>query len=114
MARRRETTKATRRNLYEVAKYLRSPTKRELGILIPFHVYLEDPQVAELDKEFGFDKEFLVRWEPGLTDGPTSSRFAVVDFNGDTGSVEPKAKWDDEREQFLGPGDEVLDSQQAG
>jgi hypothetical protein len=75
---------------------------------------LEDPRVAELDNEFGFDKEFLVRWEPGLTDGPTSSRFAVVDFNGDTGNVAPKARWDDEREQFLGPGDEVLDSQQAG
>jgi hypothetical protein len=114
MAKRRETTKSTRRNLYEVAKYLRSATKQELGTLIPFHVYLKDPRVAELDQELGFDKEFLVRWEPGLADGPTSSRFAIVDFNGDSGNVAPKAKWDGEREQFLGPGGEVLDSQQAG
>ena len=114
MAKRRRTTKATRRNLYEVAKYLRSPTEQELGIRIPFHVYMEDPRVAELDEEFGFDKEFLVRWEPGLADGPTSSRFAVVDFNGDTGSVAPKARWDAKREQFMGPDDEVLDSLQVG
>ena len=42
-----------------------------------------------------------MRWEPGLDDGPTSSRFAVVDYNGDTGRVQPPARWSAERRTFV-------------
>ena len=113
MAKRRKTTKAARRNLYEVSQFLRAATKQELGIRIPLHVYMQDPRVAEEDEELGFDTNFLVRWEPGLADGPTSARFAVVDFNGDTGHIAPKAQWDPTQDQFLGPDGEVLDSTHA-
>ncbi len=109
MPKRRKTTKATRRSLYAASQYLDSSTEVELGLQIPFEVYLQDPLVAEEDPKFGFDEEFQVRWEPGLADGPTSARFAVVDYNGDTGHVAPMAKWDDKRERFLDPEGKILD-----
>ncbi len=109
MGKRRTTTKATRLGLYAASRYLDSETEEELGLQIPFEVYLQDPQVAEDDPKFGFDDEFHVRWEPGLADGPTSSRFAIVDYNGDTGHVAPKAQWDEEREAFLDPDGNPLD-----
>ncbi len=101
MGKRRRTTKATRMGLYAASRYLGSSTEQELGLQIPFDVYLQDPQVAEDDPKFGFDDGFQVRWEPGIADGPTSSRFAVVDYNGDTGNVAPKAVWDEKNEVFL-------------
>ncbi|MEM7587339.1 MAG: serine protease, partial [Acidobacteriota bacterium] len=106
--------------LYAASSYLNLSTEKELGLQIPFDVYLQDPYVSENDPLFGFDegsserksksdKGLYVRWEPGLADGPTSSRFAVVDYNGDTGRVAPKARWDAENEVFRGPDDKPLD-----
>ena len=109
MPKRRKTTKATRRSLYAASQYLDSSVEVELGLQIPFEVYLQDPLVAEEDPKFGFDEGFHVRWEPGLTDGPTSARFAVVDYNGDTGHVAPMAKWDGKKERFLDPEGKILD-----
>ena len=48
-----------------------------------------------------FDEDFFVPWEPGLADGPTSSRFAVVDYNADTGHLEPPAVWDEAAQTFV-------------
>jgi len=112
MPKRRTTTKATRLQLYAAARYLGTGPEEELGLQIPFSVYLQDPQVADDDPMFGFDEVF-VRWEPGLSDGPTSARFAVVDYNGDTGQVVPMARWDSKTERFLGPADDILDSDHA-
>ena len=109
MGKRRITTKATRRQVYAAAQYLNLSVEKELGIRIPFDVYLQDPLVAKNDPKFGFDTDFYVRWEPDLTDGPTSSRFAIVDYNGDTGYLAPKAKWDEKKEQFLDTEGKVLD-----
>ncbi len=109
MPKRRKTTKKTRLGLYAVAQYLGMDAQKELGKQIPFDVYLQDPLVAEEDPKFGFDQDFFVHWEPGLTDGPTSARFAVVDYNGDTGEVWPMARWDKKREKFLDPDDQPLD-----
>ncbi len=109
MAKRRRTTKATRTSLYAASRYLTSRAAEELGLKIPFDVYLQDPQVAEDDPKFGFDDGFHVRWEPGIADGPTSSRLAVVDYNGDTGHLAPKARWDAERDAFLDPDGNVVD-----
>jgi len=109
MGKRRKTTKDTRVGLYAVSHYLDLSVEQELGVQIPFDVYLQDPLVAKNDPKFGFDEEFHVVWEPGLTNGPTSARFAVVDYNGDTESLAPKAKWDEKNEQFLDTEGKVLD-----
>lgn len=113
MGKRRKTTKATRERLYAASQYLNTSVEDELGLQIPFTVYLQDPLVARTDPKFGFDKELMVRWEPGLDDGPTSSRFAVVDYNGDTGLLAPMAKWDEKAEAFLDPHGKVLDEKNA-
>jgi len=106
---RRNTTKKTRESLYAASRYLSKEVERELGVMIPFDVYSQDPKVAKDDEEFAFENDFYVRWEPGLTDGPTSSRFAVVDFNGDTGHLAPKAVWSSDDEAFADPHDYILD-----
>jgi len=109
---RRFTTKATRINLYAASRYLNTETEVELGVQIPFDVYLQDPLVAERDPKFGFE-EINVRWEPGLSDGPTSSRFAVVDYNGDTEHLAPPAKWHYKGDAFLDTQDRILDQKNA-
>ena len=110
MAKRRKTTKKTRLQLYAASQYIGLDAKKELGLQIPFDVYLQDPLVAKEDPKFGFDQDFFVPWEPGIADGPTSARFAVVDYNGDTGHILPMARWDDKKEQFLDMDGKVLDS----
>ncbi len=114
MGTRRNTTKGTRMTLYAASKYLSTAARDELGLRIPFDVYLQDPYVNKNDPKFGFDEDFFVNWEPGIADGPTSSRFAVVDYNGDTGMIIPKAIWDQKKEVFLGPNKKVLDKKNAG
>ena len=109
MGKRLKTTKSTRVGIYAAAQYLNLSVEEELGVQIPFDVYLQDPLVAKQDPKSGFDEDFLVAWEPGLSDGPTSARFAVVDYNGDTGTLAPKAKWDEKKEQFLDVDGNVLD-----
>lgn len=104
-----KTSKNTRTGAYAAAQYLSLSVQQELGLQIPFDVYLQDPLVAKNDPKFGFDEEFHVVWEPGISDGPTSARFAVVDYNGDTGYLAPMAKWDEKKEQFLDPEGKVLD-----
>lgn len=110
MGKRRYTTKDTRIKLYAASRYLPLSVEEELGLQIPFDMYLQDPLVAKNDPKFGFDEQekSYVRWEPGLADGPTSARFAVVDYNGDTGHVAPMAKWDGKNECFLDPNGKVL------
>lgn len=109
MAVRRKTTKMTRQRLYAASQYLNSKAEQELGLQIPFTVYLQDPLVAQLDPKFGFDKDLMVGWEPGFSDGPTSARFAIVDYNADTGHLAPMAKWDPNKEAYLDQDGKVLD-----
>jgi hypothetical protein len=85
--------KDDRTSLYEVSRYLGEDTRKRLGVYIDdVYAYMQDPLVAEVTPGIGIDKVF-VKWEPGLGDGPTSARLAVVDFNADTGNVQPAAKW---------------------
>jgi hypothetical protein len=86
---------------YAASGFLDSEIEKDLGLLIRFDVYLQDPLVAEEDPRFGFDEECLVKWEPGITDGPTSARFVVVDYNGDTGTIACPAEWDSDKKSFL-------------
>lgn len=98
-----------RTGLYAASRFIDRDVQERLGLQIPFHVYFQDPLVAEIDSDLGFDTHFLVPWEPGLNDGPTSARFAVVDYNGDTETLTPPARWDQELRTFVGPGNEPLD-----
>lgn len=108
MGSRKKITKDTRKRLYGAVRYLNAGAKEELGMKIPFDVYVQDPLVAEEHPMYGFDSN-LVRWEPGLADGPTSARFSVVDYNNDTDYLAPLAKWDAESESFTDDALWVLD-----
>jgi len=109
MPKRRRTTKDTRMRLYAASQYLASSAEKELGLQIPFDVYLQDPLVSEEDPRYGFDEDFHVRWEPGIADGPTSARFAVVDYIADPEAILPMARWDADDECFRDPEGEKLD-----
>jgi hypothetical protein len=95
-------TPAERRTLYAARRYVGLALEKKLDLRIHFDVYFQDPGVAEKYPDLGFDEDFYVPWEPGIADGPTSARFAVVDYNGETGTLTPPAKWDDEQSAFLG------------
>jgi hypothetical protein len=97
-----------RRTLYAARRYLGLDLEKEFELRIPFDVYYKDPGVAAKNPDLGIDKDFLVPWEPGLLDGPTSARFAVVDYNGDTGTLIPPAKWNAELNAFTDTDDKPL------
>lgn len=103
---------STRVSLYSLARALPKEFKKDCGLLLPFVTYFQDPFVARLDPHTGFD-EALVAWEPGLTDGPTSSRFAIVDYNADTGTLEPPAVWNEESQKFVGVAEAPLNANAA-
>ncbi len=90
--------------MYAAAGYLDTAVEKTLGLQIPFDVYFQDPLVAAQEPELAFDRDFTVQWEPGLGDGPTSARFAVVDYNGDTGRLAAPAVWSEERQTYLHDG----------
>lgn len=94
---------ADRVALYAQSRYLPSDFKKNAGLQLPFTTFFDDPFVAKTNPERAFDPEAFADWEPGLTDGPTSSRFAVVDFNADTGKLEPPAVWNEKLQQFTTP-----------
>lgn len=89
-------------SLYSQARYLLQGFKEKSGLLLPFVTYFQDPWVAKEHPEQAFDTRTYVAWEPGLNDGPTSARFAVVDYNADTGTLEAPAEWDEKLQQFVG------------
>lgn len=98
----------TRVRLYGLARSLPKDFRQEAGLLLPFATYFHDPFVARLDAQKGFEEELLVAWEPGLADGPTSSRFAVVDYDADADLLAPPARWDEKSQTFTGPAREAL------
>jgi len=96
------------RGLYATSRFLGTKTRETLGLSIPFEVYFQDPVVAAEHPDFGFDEDCCVDWEPGLADGPTSARFAVVDYNSDTDMLAPPAQWNEKKLKFVHD-DQVLD-----
>lgn len=100
---------ASRVSLYAQARYLPKDFRKDAKLQLPFVTYFQDPFVAKADPRRGFDEEVYVDWEPGFADGPTSSRFAIVDFNGDTNTLERPAVWDMQRETFLTPDGKPVD-----
>ncbi len=116
--RRQELRKSLRKseltNLYEVARFLREDTRRELGVYLEnVYAYVQDPLVAERVPAAGI-QPIGVGWEPGLADGPTSARLAVVDYNADTGVLTPPAHWNTRKRRFEGPDGQPLGPGQSG
>lgn len=89
------------RRLYSVRRFLGTDAGKRLQLSIPFDVFFQDPGVAREDPDNGIDKECFVDWEPSLSDGPTSARFAVVDYDADTGVLTPPAEWDEKQQKFV-------------
>lgn len=88
-------TKESFEALYQVGPLLGREARERLGLTISSHAYVEDP-TADLELE-----EVEVRWDPSVGDGPTSSRFVVVDYDADSGVVQSPAFWDAESFTFL-------------
>jgi len=95
--------------LYAARRFIGSALEEKLGIRIPFDVYFQDPLVAANNPKLAFDKECFVEWEPGFADGPTTARFAVVDYDGHTETLEPPARWDAKYRAFVAPNGALLD-----
>jgi hypothetical protein len=100
-------------SLYATARRLPASFREKSGLQLPFVTYFQDPFVAKLDPAKAFDEKVLVNWEPGLADGPTSARFAIVDYNADTGKLETPAEWNETLQRFVSEG-AVLDQRSAG
>ena len=102
-------TKQIRTNLYEVSRGLDREVKTELGVDVEeLYAYIQDPEVARKRPKFGI-LPFHVRWEPILAHGPTSARFAVVDYNQDSASMIPPAVWNPEARRFEDRDGKALD-----
>ena len=93
-------TKDLSLQLFAVSRYLGMDAERRLLLTIPMDVILQDPQVLAENPDLAADDKFYVKWEPGLFDGPTSARFAVVDYDGSTGQLHPPAQWDPALRKF--------------
>jgi hypothetical protein len=99
--------------LYAVGRFLDGAAQTALDLRILIDVYFQDPLFAARHPNLAFDTNFRVPWEPGLGDGPTSARFAVVDYDGNTETLTPPARWQPDRRAFIGPNDEPLDRDHA-
>jgi hypothetical protein len=105
----RKLTRASMIELYAARRYLGLDVLKESGLRMPVEVYFKDPRVAELYKDIGIDSEFTTLWEPGLRDGPTSARFAVVDYDSTSNTLTPPAIWDRDNNRFVAPDGTPLD-----
>jgi hypothetical protein len=87
--------------------------RQKLGLLIEVPVYVQDPAVARVNPDLGPDKNMIeINWEPGMAEGPTSARLAVVDYDGDTKRLEPPAQWNEAQWYFVEPKGQLLTAAQ--
>lgn len=82
-------TAAERAAVYAARRFIGTSAEKKLDILIPF------------------DESCFVAWEPGLGDGPTSARFAVVDYDAHTEVLAPPAQWGRRSALLVEPGKRV-------
>jgi hypothetical protein len=101
--------KNARTELYAAKQFLGRDTQAKLDLRIPLDVYFQDPFVKASNPAYDFDEEFTVPWEPGISDGPTSARFAVVDYDAGTEVLNAPARWDESLGKFLDTNGKVLD-----
>ena len=104
-----ELTARERLELYGVRRFISSDLEDKFKLRVRFDVYFQDPMVAAADAELAFDDDCFVEWEPELGDGPTSARFAVVDYDGHTEMLAPPARWDEKTNTFLAPDGSTVD-----
>jgi hypothetical protein len=105
----RKLTRATMIELYSTRRFLGLDVLKETGLRMPVEVYFKDPRVAERFKDIGIDTEFTTPWEPGLRDGPSSARFAVVDYDSTNNTLTRPATWDRKANCYRAPDGTVLD-----
>jgi hypothetical protein len=110
----RKLTRATLLELYAARRYLGLDALKEIGLRMPIEVYFKDPDVAETYERVGIDKEFTTPWEPGLRDGPTSARFAVVDYDSTNNTLTPPAVWDRRENCYRAPDGRPLNEKTKG
>lgn len=91
-------------DLYDVYYYLDQATRERLGLMLKVPVFIQDPLVAVENPALGV-QVITVKLEPGLSNGPTSSRIAVVDYNGDTQTLRDPIRWDEKNGWFILPED---------
>jgi len=91
-------------SLYQVYTFLNKDTRQKLGLMMKIPIFIKDPLVALENPALGI-QEIIVRLEAGLENGPTSSRVAVVDFNGDTRQLIEPVVWDKKMKWFREPQD---------
>lgn len=99
-----------RTELYSTRRFIGSDTQKKLGLRIPFDVYYKDPLVAKNNPGVEIDPEFQVPWEPGITDGPTSARFAVVDYDSTANTLGEPARWKRRDNAFVDPQGKRVDA----
>lgn len=102
-------THKTMVDLYAAQPFLPLSTQKESGLRIPVELYFKDPAVARSFAHVGIDDEFTTPWEPGLRDGPTSARFAVVDYDATGNTLTPPAVWDRRQNRYRAPERTPLD-----
>jgi hypothetical protein len=74
---------------------------REKTIFLKFTRTFDDPFLEPEDSTLAVHEFTLAPWEPNLTDGPTSSRFAVVDYNSDDEVLVSPSRWQEPDEGFI-------------
>ena len=100
--------------LYGARRFIDSGLEETFRLRIPFDIYFQDPLVAAANPKLAFDENCPVPWEPGLADGPTSARFAVVDYDGHLETLTPPARWDPDASAFVDPQGTRLDRHNTG
>lgn len=88
----------TKEKVYSTS--LPKEVRDNLGLLVPVTVYMTDPLLAQEAPEIGLE-EMKINWESGLTNGPTSARISVVDYDADTNLLEESTKWDPQKWSFV-------------
>lgn len=94
-------------------RWFSKDTREDLGLGIEAVIYNQDPSLVQPGTKVGL-QTVQIGWEPGISDGPTSSRIAVVDYDADTDALAQPAKWSPERWCFVGPNEEALDRSNTG
>ncbi|MGW8225742.1 MAG: hypothetical protein ACWGOY_08410 [Anaerolineales bacterium] len=89
-------------DLYQVYHFLDKQTLKRVGLMMEIPVFIKDPLVAVENPLLGI-QEIAVRLEEGFSDGPTSSRIAVVDFNSNTQTLTEPVVWDEDQGWFRLP-----------
>ena len=81
--------------------------REKLNLDISATIFVQDPYLAKKVTGLGI-QETKLKWESGLLDGPTSSRIAVVDYDGDMNILFAPASWNGDMWRFVGLNDQDL------